>query len=107
MTTEEEITELRRLVLQARGYGDSLDYNSSLHTQIDVLKRRLLNAEVKRLCHQSAFTREEILNALMRSKSTEVRNRWCEGTCGCMGCANRSGGLCDFGFTKQDWEKWL
>lgn len=35
------------------------------------------------------------------------RKRWCSGgLCGCMGCANRSGGLAALGFTEADWLAW-
>lgn len=35
------------------------------------------------------------------------RSRWCSGgLCGCMGCANGSGGLAALGFTKEDWLAW-
>lgn len=43
------------------------------------------------------------------------RTRWCtaaedtspDGGCGCVGCANVSGGLVRQGFTKEDWKKWM
>jgi hypothetical protein len=34
--------------------------------------------------------------------------RWCDsGPCGCMGCANRSGGLSKAGITEQEWRDYM
>lgn len=57
----------------------------------------------------TAENRQHILNALMRSMRPDWRDRWCEPGpegCGCMGCANVSGGLSRSGFTKEEWVQW-
>jgi hypothetical protein len=53
---------------------------------------------------------EPTIDSVMEGMPTDWRNRWCtapeNGGCGCMGCANYSGGLNRKGFTRADWEKW-
>lgn len=49
------------------------------------------------------------IDAMMLKMPVSVALRWCEpgeSGCGCMGCANHSGGLLKAGFTKQDWLDW-
>jgi len=44
----------------------------------------------------------------MSAMPMDWRYRWCEsGACGCLGCANASGGVGAAGYSKQDWEGWV
>ena len=52
-------------------------------------------------------TREE-LDAAMNEVNKGWRYRWCKAeVCGCMGCANRVGGLAAKGFTEEQWREWV
>ena len=52
--------------------------------------------------------REANLDAIMRAMDASWRSTWCSGgVCGCMGCANASGGLLMHGYTKEEWQKWI
>lgn len=47
------------------------------------------------------------LNGLIGHMSALSAMRWCEwDACGCLGCANRSGGLSAKGVTKEEWQAW-
>lgn len=44
----------------------------------------------------------------MNSMNPRWRVKWCNaGACGCMGCANVSGGLVSKGYTYEDWRDWI
>lgn len=45
------------------------------------------------------------IEALMKAMPASWAEYWCEGgACCCLGCANISGGLIQFGYSKADWE---
>jgi hypothetical protein len=47
------------------------------------------------------------IEAAMQKMPHNWRMRWCEAqACACMGCVNRSGGLQQLGFTKEQWTAW-
>lgn len=49
------------------------------------------------------------IDGKMDHMKKSMRYNWCEEgvLCGCMGCANKSGGLAEAGFTKAHWEDWV
>lgn len=50
--------------------------------------------------------RESKLRHLMAAMPQDVRENWCnpgEHGCGCLGCANGSGGLARLGYTEPEW----
>lgn len=48
------------------------------------------------------------LNDIMQSMPADWRYRWCDAVlCGCLGCANASGGVSGGGFDKLDWQLWV
>jgi hypothetical protein len=48
------------------------------------------------------------IEIVMNRMQPDWKYRWCESNaCGCMGCANRSGGLNVLGYSKEDWEEWV
>ena len=48
------------------------------------------------------------LDSLMRGMEASWRKNWCSGgMCGCLGCANGSGRLMQFGYTKAEWQAWV
>jgi hypothetical protein len=48
------------------------------------------------------------LDELMNEMHPDDRQNWCSaGAGGCMGCANGSGQLARYGYTKGEWRKWL
>ena len=48
------------------------------------------------------------LDELMRSMPPQWRYRWCESRlCGCLGCANRTGRLIFYGYTREDNNEWI
>lgn len=54
--------------------------------------------------------REKALDSAMRLMPEKWRARWCENGesgCGCMGCANYSGGLAQRWFTKDEHARWV
>jgi hypothetical protein len=52
-------------------------------------------------------SRERQFDYVMSHVPEWFRKHWCSGgLCGCMGCANRSGGMASLGFTKDDWLAW-
>lgn len=47
--------------------------------------------------------KDKNIDELMNKMPPEWKNRWCESPCcGCMGCANRSGG-----YSRQEWKDYL
>ena len=53
------------------------------------------------------MTKKQV-NEIMQLVPLDWRYYWCEAQiCGCLGCANRSGGVKAKGVTKQEWEQWV
>jgi hypothetical protein len=51
-----------------------------------------------------------IIHNLMRHMQLSHATRWCEpgaGGCGCLGCANNSGGLARVGITREEWREYM
>lgn len=58
----------------------------------------------------SQSERHARLDTLMREMPLTWRKRWCQPGkfgCGCLGCANISGGLERHGFKKEEHAKWV
>jgi hypothetical protein len=48
------------------------------------------------------------IDELMSRLSPKAQAYWCEGgSCGCNGCANNAGHLSAFGYSQEDWQRWL
>lgn len=48
------------------------------------------------------------IQTIMQAIPSDWRYTWCESeVCGCLGCANRSGGATASGVLKSEWQKWV
>lgn len=48
------------------------------------------------------------LHDIMLAMPSHWRYFWCGADiCGCLGCANASGGVRAAGFTQEDWQQWV
>jgi hypothetical protein len=49
-----------------------------------------------------------LLDDIMNSLPGDWQLRWCSSNlCACMGGSNCSGGLWKYGYTREEWQKWL
>lgn len=47
------------------------------------------------------------LDFYMQRMIVKTARHWCGSElCACLGCANRSGGLAEKGFTREEWVQW-